>query len=426
MRLLPAALVAAFLVLLAPSFAAASPYARYGIQDDAWLTAGPGTLEERLDTLDRLGVEVVRYTLRWDQIAARRPRNARSPVDPAYGWGSSDAILKGLRERGIAAMVTIYGTPRWANRGRAPNWAPKSASTFRSFVHAAVGRFPWVRHWLIWNEPNQRRWLRPTSARVYTQRLLNPAYAVIKSRKRGAKVGGGVTAPRGNVGGVSPVAWIRGMRAARARFDAYAHNPYPLRPGRETPFAGGCAHCATITLADLERLLREVRRSFGRGKRIWLTEWGYQTNPPDRFVGVSPARQARYVADAALRVFRAPRVDFLIGFLVRDEPTPARWQSGLIWMSGTAKPSYRAFMLPLAKSSRRGLRTVVWGQVRPRSGRQPYRLQQFRRGRWHSVGGQSWTNGRGFFQRTVRAGSGARFRTWSPRDRVYSPVLTVR
>jgi hypothetical protein len=38
----------------------------------------------------------------------------------------------------------------------------------------------------------------------------------------GAKVAGGVTAPRGSSGGVSPVKWIRGMRSAHARLDAYA------------------------------------------------------------------------------------------------------------------------------------------------------------------------------------------------------------
>jgi hypothetical protein len=425
-RLLPAALVAAFVVLLAPAYAAASPFARYGVQDDAWLTAGPGTLEQRLDTLERLGVQIVRYTLRWDQIAARRPANARSGADPAYGWGSGDAILKGLQERGIPAMVSIWGTPRWANGGQRSNVAPTSASTFRNFVHAAMDRFPWVRHWLIWNEPNQQRWLRPANARVYTQRLLNPAYAAIKSRRPGAMVGGGVTAPRGNVGGVSPVEWIRGMRAAGARFDAYAHNPYPLRPGAETPFSGGCPHCLTISMADLERLLVEVRRNFGLGKRIWLTEWGYQTNPPERIIGVPPALQARYVAEASLRTFQAPRVDFLINFLVRDDTRSAGWQSGKIWASGTAKPSFRSFMLPLAQVSRTGMRTVVWGQVRPRAGRQPYRLQQFRDGRWHNVGGTFWTNQRGFFQRTLRAGPGSPLRIWSPRDETFSPFLRVR
>jgi len=426
MRLLSAALAAAFVVLIAPQVAAASPYARYGVQDDAWIAFGPGTLESRLDILETAGVQVVRYTLRWDQVAARRPANARSGADPAYDWGASDAVLKGLRDRGIPAIVTIWGTPRWANGGRTPNWAPTSASTFQNFVHAAMDRFPWVNHWTVWNEPNQQRWLRPTSPRVYTQRLLNPAYGVIKSRKPGAMVAGGVTAPRGNVGGMSPVMWIRGMRAANARLDAYAHNPYPLHPRRETPFTGGCAHCLTITMATLERLIGEVRRNFGVGKRIWLTEWDYQTSPPERFMGVPPAVQARYYGEAGLRTFRAPRVDFLIKFLVRDEPTPERWQSGMFTTGGVAKPSFRAFMLPLAQVSRTGTRTVVWGQVRPRQGRQPYRLQQFRSGRWHNVGGQFWTGQRGFFQRTLQARPGSPLRIWSPRDGTFSPILYVR
>ena len=36
---------------------------RFGIQDDAWLENGPGTLSGRVATLDRLGLDVVRVTL---------------------------------------------------------------------------------------------------------------------------------------------------------------------------------------------------------------------------------------------------------------------------------------------------------------------------------------------------------------------------
>ena len=58
-------------------------------------------------------------------------------------------------------------------------------------------------------------------------------------------------------------------------------------------------------MATVDRLVREVGRAFGR-KRLWLTEYGYQTNPPDRYLGVSAALQARYLADAALpRLFDA-------------------------------------------------------------------------------------------------------------------------
>jgi hypothetical protein len=48
-----------------------------------------------------------------------------------------------------------------------------------------------------------------------------------------------------------------------------------------------------------------VCRAFGR-KRIWLTEYGYQTNPPDGYLGVSAALQARYLADAAYRACATP------------------------------------------------------------------------------------------------------------------------
>jgi hypothetical protein len=51
------------LVLAAPGTANASSFVRYGVQDDAWLSYGPGTLEDRLQQLDDLGVDVVRVTI---------------------------------------------------------------------------------------------------------------------------------------------------------------------------------------------------------------------------------------------------------------------------------------------------------------------------------------------------------------------------
>jgi hypothetical protein len=427
MRLIPAVLAA---VLAALAFTAtpagAAPSIRFGIQDDAWLASGAGTLESRLDLLERLGVSLVRFRLRWDQIAPRRPVDARSPSDPAYDWEPAASVLAGLRARGIRAVVGIWGTPKWANGGLSPACAPTTKWSLANFAYAAQKRFPWVRHWLIWNEPNRTRWLRPTSARLYTQ-LLNVAYNSIHRANRRAVVAGGVTAPRGGQNGVSPVDWIRAMARYRARLDAYAHNPYPGRPS-ETPWTGGCTwhRCTTVTMATLERLLAEVERAFGRRTRIWLTEYGYQTNPPDRLSDVSPARQARYVASAARRVHAAPRVDMLIHFMVRDDTHPPGWQSGFISSGGVAKPSFRAYMLPFAQESRRGMRTVLWGQVRPRTGRQQYRLQQFRRGRWQPVGGTYRTSPRGFLKRVVRAGPGTKLRLWSPRDRTASPILTVR
>ena len=100
---------------------------------------------------------------------------------------------------------------------------------------------------------------------------------------------------------------------------------------------GGCERCTTISLATLERLLDETRKAFGPRTRIWLTELGFQTNPPDRILGVSWARQARSVAEAQYRAYAASRVDLLIQYLIRDEPRTAAWQSGLETTAGRAK-----------------------------------------------------------------------------------------
>ena len=104
--------------------AQASSKIQFGIQDDAWLEFGPGTLDQRLRTLERLGVPLVRFSLRWNQAAPRRPKDATSPRDRAYDWRRSDRILRGLRRHGLTPVVTLVGTPAWANGGRSPNYAP--------------------------------------------------------------------------------------------------------------------------------------------------------------------------------------------------------------------------------------------------------------------------------------------------------------
>ena len=343
--------------------AAAAPGIQFGLTDDAWLTDGPGTLEARLTQLQTLGVQIVRYTLDWNAIAKTRPANAADPNDPAYNWSTVDPVIDGLRSHGIGVLLQLLDTPSWANGGNPSNYAPTSGSSFAAFAHAAALRYPWVKRWLIWNEPNQARWLKPTTPAIYVTRLLNPAYAAIHGVIPGAQVGGGATAPRGVTNGVSPVAWIAGMHAAHARLDAYAHNPYPLDPKRETPLTGGCSYCETITMATVKRLETLVARDFGSA-RIWLTEYGYQTNPPDKLLGVSQSLQARYVGEGDYQAYRTARVDMLIQYLYRDEPDVARFQSGLVTLGNKHKLSYAAFQLPLAETGRTGTLVTLWGQLR--------------------------------------------------------------
>jgi hypothetical protein len=411
--------------LLVPVGASASTRVQFGVQDDAWLLYGPESPAKRTEILQRLGVDVVRLTLRWDTIAPSAPSDPRNPADPAYQWELYDTLLQRLRAAHITVLISLWGTPEWANGGEKPNYLPDDATALASFAYAASQKYPWVTRWTIWNEPNLRSFLIPNSPRLYVTRLLNPAYRALKSANRRNVVAGGVTSPRKTPSGVSPIAWIRGMRAAHALLDAYAQNPYPVRP-HETPTSGGCWRCSEITMATLPKLITEVKRNFGARTRIWLTEYGYNSKPPSKWLGVSNALQARYVAEAALRAYLSTRVDLLIHFLVRDEPNARRWTSGFLTSRGKVKPSFAAYALPFAQVSRRGTRTTVWGQVRPRSGRQPYRLQQLRGRRWHWIGRTRFTTSGGFLRRTVTAARGTRLRIWSPRDRRYSVIVTVR
>jgi hypothetical protein len=415
----------AVLACVPASSVQASRDVRYGIQDDAWLEFGPGTLNERLATFKRLGVPLVRYTLHWNQIAPRRPKDATSPRDRAYNWRRPDRVLRGLRRYGLTPVLTLVGTPAWANGGRAPNFAPPHPRDFERFATAAARRYPWVRYWLIWNEPNKRLWLRPTRAGIYVQHLLNPGYEGIHAVLPRARVGGGVTAPRGGLGGVAPVVWLRGMAAAHAELDAYAHHPYPSSPG-ETPSSGGCKNCPSITMATIPKLLILVRRYFGP-KPVWLTEYGYQTRPPDEFLGVPLKRQATLLSLAAMRAWRLPRVTMLIQYLYRDETAISRFQTGLEFADGRTKPSLQSFKLPFAQMARHGFQTVVWGQIRGgRPGRKPYRLEVLHKNEWKAVGHDRLTNDEGFFVRTIRLKRGALLRIWSPRQQRFSLQLRIR
>jgi hypothetical protein len=253
----------------------------------------------------------------------------------------------------------------------------------------------------------------PVSPRLYVQRVLNPGYAYLHKASSANKVAGGVTSPRKTASGMSPLTFMQGMHAAHAKLDAYAQNPYP-GSSRETPYVDPCSWCSTFTLAHLTTIRADVTKYFGSSKQLWLTEYGYQTNPPDRLLGVSPALQAAYIDEAELRVYRAAGVTMLINFMVRDDTSGEGWQSGFFTAAGKAKPSYRAFGLPLAQVSRSGTRTVLWGEVRPGSGHRLYTLERWTGRTWAKVGGAMRTNAVGAFERTIAARAGQQFRIVSP------------
>ena len=89
-------------------------------------------------------------------------------------------------------------------------------------------------------------------------------------------------------------------------------------------------------------LTKELTRLYG-WKPLWLDEYGYQTNPPDHDLGVSPVKQARYLTESVDLARENPRVTMLLWFLVRDEDRLGGWQSGLETWNGVHKPAFGAF-----------------------------------------------------------------------------------
>ena len=163
-----------------PAAASSAPGIAYGLTDDAWLANGPGHG-------------------RGPGGDARRARRAGRPLHGALGPGRAD---RARRSRPIRRIPPTTGRRRAACSTRFTRTAStsSSSSTAHRRGRTAASRRTTSRRarsrsahsrprsrtstrgckkFQIWNEPNQARWLRPTSAPLYVTRLLNPAYTAI-------------------------------------------------------------------------------------------------------------------------------------------------------------------------------------------------------------------------------------------------------
>jgi hypothetical protein len=124
-------------------------------------------------------------------------------------------------------------------------------------------------------------------------------------------------------------------------------------------------------------------RRIPRRLPIYYTEFGFQTNPPDRIFGVRVALQPSYINQSDWMAYRDRRVRGVAQYKLLDEPVLSSFQSGLRFVDGRAKPAYNAYRLPIWVSGR-GSRLKVYGQVRPAPDRSAQVVQiqnRTRRGR---------------------------------------------
>ena len=379
MRRAGAIVAAAVLVaaLIGASTANASKFIQKGIYDDAQILYG--NPDKVFPTLQQMGTQLIRVNLWWggpNGVARRRPANASNPADPAYDWATYDRTVRYALAFKMAPIFTVIGTPAWANASAGWNAAPTRSSDLQAFVTAAARRYSGtyrladgtlvgrVSKWIAWNEPNNPVFMKPQLVRrgntwvvqsaIDYAKICNSVVKAVKSVNITSKVACGVTSPRGNNHpgtsrtSVSPLAFLRAMKKAGAKgFDAYAHHPYygyPAEtPNTKPPPGKRGAPPTAVTLGNFEVLTKELSRLYGN-MRIWVTEYGYQTDPPDRTFGVSWKQQDLFMKQAWAKLAANPRVDMMIWFLLRDESRVSiGWQSGLYTASGVRKPSRETF-----------------------------------------------------------------------------------
>ncbi len=455
-RLIP--LVLLLTCALAATARAAGP--EIGIADDRILLNGAGPDADRaVAAWKAQGVDIVRIVVIWRNVApgadALDPPEgfvAEDPDDFHYQWRRIDDAVNRVRFAGMKVMLTVTGPgPLWTSRSpSAGNFRSKpDAVKFAAFATAVAKRYgDRVDRYILWNEPNLSQWLQPQAScakgrctpvapHLYRD-IVRAAYPAIRAADPGAQVIVGALAPRGydvrrNNDTPRPLAFLRAMGCVDAKFrrlrtgfcagfqpataDGFSYHPHGVRNSPTTPFPNP----DDVDLASLRHLEDTLDRLQRGGSlrattprmNLYLDEFGYQTNPPDRLLGVTPALQDAYLQQSAYIAWRDPRVRNLTQYVWIDEPISrdgsySGWQSGLHFADGRAKPALAHFALPFFVDARRGR---LWGQVRPGEGVQKVDVLRRLKGSttWRRIDTVA-TDANGYWSKKARLSRGASYR----------------
>jgi hypothetical protein len=323
---------------------------------------GPITFngQSMFPTYRDLGVGIYATTAHWDQVApTAKPANPTDPNDPAYTWPSYvDFAVAEAQKYGIQVQILIRGTPPWANGGKSAKFAPTQVSDWTDFATAIAKKYPSVRLWMIWGEPNREPNFGPfTSARrnvgklskaeqvaprTYAQ-LLDTAYGALKAVSPANLVIGGNTYTSAGRGDINPYQWIRYLKlpnGRRPRMDLYGHNPYgfDIPNLKDPPSPKG-----SVAFGDLRRLVKVLDKAFrGQRLKLYLSEWGVPIGFKDKDLLYSlKAKEGKRWIRAGFKIARRWKRIYTLGW-VHPIDTPYSSQ-GLLDKNGRKKPSYKVY-----------------------------------------------------------------------------------
>jgi polysaccharide biosynthesis protein PslG len=224
------------------------------------------TIGEPLALAGGLGVGWAREDFAWPRIEPRPDR---------WDWGFTDKMVAGYGQHNVQILGRLGYSVGWATADpNDPNdgqsFAMPDLGAWRDYIATTVRRYKGsVRHWEIWNEPdNPIYWSGRPDPQAYAQ-LLRVAHDTIKGIDPGAKV---------LIGGVSPfdLAYLEGIARAGAwnAFDILAIHPYvdPASPEQGQIGPSGVGG------------VRALLNRHGP-KPIWATEFGWESGASPRNPG---------------------------------------------------------------------------------------------------------------------------------------------
>jgi hypothetical protein len=327
------------------------------------------------------------------------------PNSPQYNWAETDRLVNLARANGLQIMMTVttpgpfFSSSSPSRCRRAPCTYKPKPSEFGQFVAAAAKRYRGrVDYYSLGNEFNLgKTWLTPRFARSRGTRYDFAAATYRKMFLAGYKAIAANDGARrnrvlfGETSAIaSPLPFIRSAlcldakgkafkgrlrrlqgcsgRVSKLNIGGFAVHPYN-QGGNGTP-RQRTRRTSALPLAHLPRLHKlnsqAARRGrIPRGRGVFITEFGYQSNPPDRISNVSLVEQGQYINESDRLFYSDRRVKTVAQYELTDVPQQDQFNTGLRFVRGARKPAYDAYRVPLVVTRRSASSVEVYGEVRP-------------------------------------------------------------
>ncbi|MBA2504553.1 MAG: hypothetical protein H0V29_01250 [Thermoleophilaceae bacterium] len=444
-------LLTAAICLALPATAAASSTQPTILQDDArTVNSTPDVREAALNEMQTLGVDIVKITIEWNKLApagSAKPAGFDGTLPAAYdqaAWDRYSAAIDGAQARGMRPFISISGpAPQWASqRSNPPGVQRPNAAEFGRFAQAVGTKYPGVTMWSLWNEPNLPRFLlpqrvrkRPFSPHLYRTLLLAGEGGLRSSGHGSDTILFGELLPvgrasKGSRSSIRPIEFLREMACVDSKYKAYrgkaarsrgcskfkklpgtglAYHPYTPAggPGVNPPSEDD----ATIgQLSRITKALDRLKRRFKKSRMpLYLTEFGFQTDPPDRVQ--TPIKKAPgFMGESEYLAYKSSRVKTYSQYPLVDDFGSAGFQSGLKFASGAAKPGVLAeFQHPIFVRLLASNKVEVFGGSRNGEPRQVQVEAKVGRSDFKPLGGPITLSSSGYFRKSFRlSAAGAR------------------